>query len=169
MLQLKHTKLEDVHRVMEIIEQAQLYFKEQGIDQWQNGYPNTNVIKNDIHKNHSYILTKDEMIVATAVISFEEEPTYREIFEGAWKSHQYYAVMHRVAVDPSFKGKGIASEIIRHTELMCKQNGVSSIKIDTHEDNHSMQRSLIKNGFEYCGVIYLTDGSKRVAFEKTLA
>lgn len=28
-----------------------------------------------------------------------------------------------------------------------------------------MQRSLIKNGFDYCGVIYLADGSKRVAFE----
>ena len=168
MLQLKHTKLEDVHYVMEIIDQAKLYFKEQGIDQWQNGYPNTNIIENDIHKNHSYVLTKEEMIIATAVISFEEEPTYREIFEGAWKSHQDYAVMHRVAVDSSFKGKGIASQLIHHTELMCKENGVSSIKIDTHENNRSMQRSLIKNEFEYCGIIYLTDGSKRVAFEKTL-
>lgn len=168
MLQLKHTKLEDVHYVMEIIDQAKLYFKEQGIDQWQNDYPNTNIIENDIHKNHSYVLTKEEMIIATAVISFEEEPTYREIFEGAWKSHQDYAVMHRVAVDSSFKGKGIASQLIHHTELMCKENGVSSIKIDTHENNRSMQRSLIKNEFEYCGIIYLTDGSKRVAFEKTL-
>lgn len=168
MLQLKHTKLEDVHYVMEIIDQAKLYFKEQGIDQWQNDYPNTNIIENDIHKNHSYVLTKEEMIIATAVISFEEEPTYREIFEGAWKSHQDYAVIHRVAVDSSFKGKGIASQLIHHTELMCKENGVSSIKIDTHENNRSMQRSLIKNEFEYCGIIYLTDGSKRVAFEKTL-
>ena len=41
MLQLNHTKLEDVDRVMEIIKQAQLYFKEKGINQWQNGYPNT--------------------------------------------------------------------------------------------------------------------------------
>ena len=24
-----------------------------------------------------------------------------------------------------------------------------------------------KNGFEYCGIVYLEDGGKRVAFEKT--
>ena len=29
-------------------------------------------------------------------------------------------------------------------------------------------KELIKNRFDYCGVIYLADGSKRVAFEKCL-
>lgn len=43
---------------MEIIKQAQCYFKKQGIDQWQNGYPNSTVIKQDIEKKESYVLTK---------------------------------------------------------------------------------------------------------------
>ena len=30
----------DVSRIMEIIRQAQEYFKLQGINQWQNNYPN---------------------------------------------------------------------------------------------------------------------------------
>lgn len=30
----------DINAIMNIINQAQNYFKEQGIDQWQNGYPN---------------------------------------------------------------------------------------------------------------------------------
>ena len=61
-----------------------------------------------------------------------------------------------------------SSEMIKQTELMCNKKSVGSIKVDTHEDNQAMQRSLIKNGFDYCGVIYLADGSKRVAFEKCL-
>ena len=40
--------------------------------------------------------------------------------------------------------------------------------IDTHEDNQSMQKLLAKNQFSYCGIIYLSDGSKRLAFEKVL-
>lgn len=36
-----------------------------------------------------------------------------------------------------------------------------------HEDNILMQSLLKKNGFEYCGIVYLEDGGKRVAFEKT--
>ena len=38
----------DVSRIMEIIRQAQEYFKLQGINQWQNNYPNKEVINNDI-------------------------------------------------------------------------------------------------------------------------
>ena len=38
----------DIPKIMNIIKQAQSYFKNQNIDQWQNGYPNENVINNDI-------------------------------------------------------------------------------------------------------------------------
>ena len=30
----------DIENIMEIIRQARNYFKENGIDQWQNNYPN---------------------------------------------------------------------------------------------------------------------------------
>ena len=45
----KSTK-SDVSKIMEIVKQAQEYFKSQGIDQWQNNYPNDEVINNDILK-----------------------------------------------------------------------------------------------------------------------
>lgn len=53
-------------------------------------------------------------------------------------------------------------------EELCLSKGVHSIKIDTHEENISMQRLLKKNKFQYRGVIYLEDGNKRIAFERTL-
>ena len=168
MLALRYTKLEDIERVMEIIKQAQQYFKEKGINQWQNGYPNAKVIENDIKNGHSFVLIKNNEIVGTIAISFEGEATYNKIFEGAWKSNDNYAVIHRIAVDHELKGIGLSSEMIKQTELMCNKKSVGSIKVDTHEVNQAMQRSLIKNGFDYCGVIYLADGSKRVAFEKCL-
>lgn len=168
MLALRYTKLEDIERVMEIIKQAQQYFKEKGINQWQNGYPNAKVIENDIKNGHSFVLIKNNKIVGTIAISFEGEATYNKIFEGDWKSNDNYAVIHRIAVDQELKGIGLSSEMIKQTELMCNKKSVGSIKVDTHEDNQAMQRSLIKNGFDYCGVIYLADGSKRVAFEKCL-
>lgn len=168
MLALRYTKLEDIERVMEIIKQAQQYFKEKGINQWQNGYPNAKVIENDIKNGHSFVLIKNNEIVGTIAISFEGEVTYNKIFEGAWKSNDNYAVIHRIAVDHELKGIGLSSEMIKQTELMCNKKSVRSIKVDTHEDNQAMQRALIKNGFDYCGVIYLADGSKRVAFQKCL-
>ena len=39
----KSTK-SDITKIMDIVKQAQAYFKEQNIDQWQNNYPNEEVI-----------------------------------------------------------------------------------------------------------------------------
>ena len=41
----------DIPKIMNIIKQAQAYFKNQNIDQWQNGYPNEKVINNDIEND----------------------------------------------------------------------------------------------------------------------
>ena len=45
---LRKTKTTDIPRVMEIINQAKQYFKENDIDQWQDGYPNNMTIQEDI-------------------------------------------------------------------------------------------------------------------------
>ena len=48
----------DLNAIMNIISQAQNYLKEQGIDQWQNGYPNRQTIKKDIEKWEFICFTK---------------------------------------------------------------------------------------------------------------
>ena len=58
--------------------------------------------------------------------------------------------------------------ILDKAEEMCKNIEINSIRIDTHEDNLPMQNLLKKNNYEYCGIIYLEDRSKRLAFEKVL-
>lgn len=158
----------DIPGIMDIIHQAQAYFKEQGIDQWQNGYPNREVILNDIKNHYGYVLLNDDRIVGTVSVSFDGEKTYESIYHGNWISHQEYAVIHRLAVDSNFKGTGLSSIMLKHIEEMCLQKGVHSIKLDTHKDNHSMQKLVKKNGFQYCGIIYLQDQSERIAFEKIL-
>ena len=41
---------------MRLINQAKAYMKEQGIDQWQDGYPNEASIANDIAHDYSYVI-----------------------------------------------------------------------------------------------------------------
>ena len=74
----------DIRSIMKIIKQAQDYFKEQGIDQWQNNYPNPDTIKNDINKEEGYVLIEDNEILGTAAVSFKGEKTYDNIYDGKW-------------------------------------------------------------------------------------
>ncbi|WP_294389811.1 GNAT family N-acetyltransferase [uncultured Clostridium sp.] len=165
-MKFRKTTIEDIKSIMQIIDEAKEYFRKMGIDQWQNGYPNSDVIYNDIKNNSSYVLESENKILATAMVSFEADKSYKNIYNGQWLNNEEYAVIHRIAVSEKIKGNGIASNIIKEVEKLCKENKVNSIKIDTHKDNISMQKLLEKNGFKYCGIIYLEDGNERVAFEK---
>lgn len=167
-MNLRKSTIHDLNSILTIIQQAQAYLKEQGIDQWQNNYPNQDTIKNDINNGISYVLCIDYKIIATIAISFEEEKTYCTIYNGHWLTNHSYAVIHRVCVHHSYKGQNIASKLLTYATQLCLDHTIHSIRIDTHQQNLSMQNVLLKNKFHYCRDIFLEDSSKRIAFEKVL-
>ena len=167
-MEFRQAKISDLDQIVEIIELSKKYLKETKVDQWQDGYPAKEDLRRDIESGNSYVLTNKDEIVATTVISLDGESTYNSIFNGEWITNEEYIVMHRVAVHDKYKGKGIFKELIKEAESLALNKGISSIKIDTHRDNISMQRAVVKNDFQKCGIIYLEDGSERIAFEKVL-
>lgn len=165
-MEFRKAKGKDLPFIMEIIKESQAYFKKEGIDQWQNNYPNIDTVKRDIDKENAYVLLKDTTILAAVVVTFGREESYENIYQGSWKSSKEYAVIHRMAVSSQYKGLGLASIMIKHIEKICDDKKIFSIRVDTHRHNTSMKKLLEKNQFEFCGIIYLEDGAERIAFEK---
>jgi RimJ/RimL family protein N-acetyltransferase len=56
--------------------------------------------------------------------------------------------------------------ILGHVADRARAMNRRSLRIDTHRGNVVMRRMLEKNGFRFCGVIYLENGDERVAYEK---
>ena len=169
MYKLRKTTTADIPQVMEIIEQGSAYLKSDGVDQWQNGYPNEAVIKEDIENGYGYVLESEGKVVGTVALSFDGEPFYDEIYNGRWQTEgEDFLVIHRMAVSDDARGTGAASEMLHQAEQLCIQHEVYSIRIDTHEDNYAMQRLIQKNDFQYSGIVILGDEGMRLAFEKML-
>ena len=164
----RKTTIQDVNQVMEIIERAKAYLKSNGVDQWQNGYPNVDVIKEDIASGYGYVLECGDGIAGTIALSFDGEPYYDVIYDGEWLSTGDFLVIHRLAVSNGARGTDLASKIMRQVEQLCVSHGIGSIKIDTHEENVVMQKFVEKNGFTRCGKVILGSEGERVAFEKLL-
>ena len=117
----RRTTIEDIPAIVEIICQAQEYLKNQGINQWQNGYPNKNSLIKDIQNGYSYVMEVDEVVIGTMAIVFTGEPTYEHIYEGNWKTEDTsYVTLHRVAVHNDWKGQGIAGSMIQEVIKMCQ-------------------------------------------------
>lgn len=157
----------DIDAIMACIADAQALLKSCGVDQWQDGYPTADIIRSDIARGESFVTTEGEDVVATAVISFSGEPTYKTI-EGEWKNNNPYAVIHRLAVRNTSYGKGYAKAIFDYAEQLCAEDKITNLRVDTHADNRIMQRLLDELGYKYCGVITLLSGAKRIALQKSL-
>jgi GNAT superfamily N-acetyltransferase len=162
----RQTELKDIIEVMKIIKDAQKYLKNNKIDQWQNNYPDKKTIENDIKSKNSYVIEKDKKIIASTAFIFGCDETYQKIYEGQWLNDNDYAVIHRLAVADNYKGMGIGSLLIKELEKLAADNGINTIRIDTHPKNLSMQNLIKKNDFIYCGIIYTKANAKRLAYQK---
>lgn len=161
-MEIRNTVLSDLSHVMEIYDKARQYMRDNGNhNQWINGYPSMELVTGDINDKSSYVCLEEDLIVGVFRFTLGIDPTYIKIYEGAWMNEEPYGVVHRIAT-ASHK-KGVASYCLTWCLEQC-----SNFKIDTHEDNGIMQNLLLKNGYSYCGIIYLEDGAKRLAFQKCI-
>ncbi|MEA5018656.1 MAG: GNAT family N-acetyltransferase [Erysipelotrichaceae bacterium] len=165
LIKARHSLVNDI---MVIITDAQVFLREQGIDQWQNNYPNQRTIENDIDNGWGYVLIDQKEVVAYGAIINAEEPTYKVIDNGKWLNDRAYLVIHRIAVAKNYRNRKIAQHFIDQTCILAKERDVYDIRIDTHADNKIMQKMVEKMGFVYCGIIYLANKDKRLAYHKIL-
>ncbi|MDO4633298.1 MAG: GNAT family N-acetyltransferase [Eubacteriales bacterium] len=160
-MEIRKADKQDLNEIQRIYAQAREFQKSTGNPrQWAGGYPQEEIILEDIEKGRLYVCTQDERIGGVFMFSCEEEPTYRRICQGSWPDELPYGVIHRIAGDGSIRG--MAAECFR----WCRQFQ-DRLRIDTHEDNRVMQHVLEKNGFVYCGLIYLENGEERQAYQYT--
>lgn len=158
--------LSDVTYIWPIIQQAIARRKADGSTQWQNGYPNPEVIAEDIASRQAYVLSHDTSISGYAAVIEDIEPAYNHI-EGQWLTDGLYLVIHRVAVSEHYLGKGLATLIFERIERLALEKNIHSLKVDTNFDNAPMLRILEKLGYSYCGTVYFS-GSARRAYEKVI-
>ncbi len=162
-MDIKSSTLGDIDTLMTIIDEGRAIMRENGnMTQWENGYPSREVILGDIAEGHGFSCILEGEIVGyfCFIAGKNPEPTYN-VIDGNWLNDREYGVIHRLA--SGRKARGIAKAAF---DFAFGKTG--TIRVDTHRDNIPMRNFLINNGFEYCGVIYVNDGTPRDAYQKTI-
>ena len=159
-LTIKPSTLGDIDKIMGMFDNSRRIMRANGNDnQWINGYPSRDLVINDIHNGHSFIVTSREDVVGTFAFIIGRDQTYGYIENGKWENDlRPYGTLHRIACAASQHG-------IFKTILDWCRRQVTSIRIDTHKDNSIMLHLMGKHGFDYRGIIYIADGSSRQAFQ----
>lgn len=153
----------DLDRLMEIFEAARRFMESTGNpNQWINGYPQRELIAEEINQRHCYVCQNEEgKTIGTFCFVPSPDPNYARIEDGAWLNDAPYHVIHRLASDGSEKG------IFKACIDWCALQD-TNLRADTHADNKVMQHLLEKNGFIRCGIIYVSNGTPRIAYQRVI-
>ena len=164
-MMIRRAAIQDLEQIMQIYARAVQYMQASGNpNQWVAGYPSRTLIEEDIARGVSYVVDRDSVIEAVFSYIEGEDPTYRQIEQGMWRTNGSYGTVHRLA--SAGRLRGVAGICFSWCAEQAKLHGCSSLRADTHQDNRIMQHLLQKNGFVYCGVIHLANGAPRLAFER---
>lgn len=149
---------QDLDRLLELYAGARDYMRRSGNPtQWGEDYPSQEILEQDLGRGELYVIRRGARICGAFVLAQGEDPTYARI-EGAWLRQGPYGTIHRLA---GMKGEqGIFQECLAFCRRSCPD-----LRVDTHRDNLKMQRLLEQNGFRDCGIIYVRDGSPRIAYQ----
>ncbi len=161
-MDIRKTRLEEVDQVIEILNESKKIMREDGnFSQWNGNYPTKEMILSDIEQGNSYVLEENGKLCGTFAFIIGNDPTYDYIENGSWLNEEEYGTIHRIGSNRLYKG-------VFQTALSFCEKRMNNIRIDTHKDNHIMQMLMEKYGFISCGIIYIADGSPRLAYQKKI-
>ncbi|QIB70295.1 N-acetyltransferase [Aminipila butyrica] len=150
---------EDFSAILDIYQRARQFMRETGNPtQWGDNHPAKDLLEDDIHQGQLYVFLEEDDIHGVFAFILGEDSTYTNIEQGSWKSAAPYGTIHRIAASGLIKG--VFDQCITYCKTQC-----AHLRIDTHFDNQVMQHLIVKNGFEKRGIIYVEDGSPRLAYE----
>ena len=135
--------------------------------QWDESYPNETVFLRDIGLQQLWVAQADTGIAGVAAITTDQEPDYTQV---GWDIEEPAIVVHRLAVDPSFQGAGVASALMQKAEEVAAERGITILRVDTNTQNQATQRLFPKLGYQLAGEIGLKfrPGLRFFCYEKRL-
>ena len=163
---------QDIDLILKMFDHSRTVMRQDGNHAQWVGYPTRADVAEDVRRGVAYVIENlklkienhqfpnpDNPYIGTFALVPGEDPTYGYIDHGRWIDERTpYCTLHRVAAMPGTNG--VAEAVFRYIKDAC-----THLRVDTHALNRPMRHILEKEGFVYCGIIYMPDGGPRDAYE----
>ncbi|MFT5779907.1 MAG: ribosomal protein S18 acetylase RimI-like enzyme [Crocinitomicaceae bacterium] len=147
-------KREEIEVIIALTKACGKYLREQGIDQWDENYPDYESIERDLSTQTLFTFREDKTIIGIVVLNETQDEEYGDI-DWITEDGTRNLVVHRLAVLPDHQGKGIARKLMDHAEVFAKEEGYDSIRLDTFSQNPRNQKFYQNRGYSDLGPVYL--------------
>ena len=162
---IRKARQNDLKNIMQMFKSCVSGMIKNNIDQWDESYPNLEIIKNDLRAETFYIAERNSKIVGGVNIDRIQDPTYLDI-DWRDKTNQFL-VVHRLAVKEDEWGKGIGKSLMYFAEELVLKMGLKSIRLDTYSGNPKAMQFYLQLGYSELGKIDLKPNKEKYhCFEK---
>ncbi|KDR96617.1 L-amino acid N-acyltransferase YncA [Peptoclostridium litorale DSM 5388] len=140
----------DLDGIMEIIKAIVKEMNSYGNYQWNESYPSPDDFTDDMEKGNLYVEELDGKIASFICLNCVEAPEYKEL---EWSIDQKALVVHRMGVNPNFRGRGLAKKLMEFADELAVAKDLNYIRVDTSSQNAKMNSLITKCGFKYIGTV----------------
>ena len=153
---IRQAKPKESTKLMAVIKAASAAMLATGIDQWDEVYPNLDVLKGDIDKGDLFVLEEDGATKGMVVLNEFQDKEYADV---RWRlTEGKPLVVHRLCVHPDHQGMGVAKRLMAFAENYALRNGYSSIRLDTFTQNPTSVALYAKLGYAKAGTVTFRKG-----------
>ena len=136
-----------------------------GIEQWDEVYPSTATIEQDIGAATLHVLRIDEEIAGCITMDANVDVL--------WKEMNWTPVVgpigsvHRLMVHPAKQGRGLSKQLMQHAESLARAQGFHAIHLDAFTLNPVALALYDRLGYQRTGTAMMRKGPF-ICFEKIL-
>ncbi len=150
-LEIINTKIADLDFIYFLFEEAIECQKRNNYPVW-NGY-DKDTLMNDIKNEFQFKIVIDNQIACIFSICYSDRIIWKE------RDEEDAVYLHRVVVNPKFKGRKLFGEILKWVQNLAHKKGLHSIRMDTWADNPVIIKYY--QGFDFEIVDYYTTPSSQ--------
>lgn len=126
-IEIRQAKSGELVSLVELLRTCIASMRLQGIDQWDDVYPDNAILQRDIKDGAAFVAATAGVIVGMATLNEYQEPEYLEV---PWLFSGRLGVIHRLMITPAAEGKGVARALMGFLEARGKHLGYSCIRLD---------------------------------------
>ncbi|WP_097025653.1 GNAT family N-acetyltransferase [Clostridium peptidivorans] len=148
-MKIRKAELEDLNIIIDIFKNAISEMNDNNISQWDEIYPTSEILKEDILKKEMYVGIKGDTIVSVLVVNNEFDEQYKN---GDWKyADESFVVVHRLCVNPIYQNQKIGQATMSMLEEILKKEGIESIRLDAFSLNPYALKMYKALGYQKVG------------------
>lgn len=145
----------DLECILSITHNAITDMQAKGIDQWDEFYPDSAILMEDIGRQEMILIENADQTAGFLTLNTCQDPEYATV---NWNFTGKIMVIHRLTIKPMQQGKGLGFKLMNHAESYAKQSGTEIIRLDAFSQNGSANALYRKLGYQYAGPITFRKG-----------